>query len=133
MPIKNWFCLNFILIIALIYFLCIFWLHIGTNCQKAKQTWKVVCMELYEIRAMIAFPCQKYNILKSWGNNFCRKIFFVIFTYEHSGPKLEKNLQWNMCCTNMLKSVTFWFLKIKIYCIIFFHFLPTDAENLRKV
>ena len=77
MPIKNWFCLNFILIIALIYFLCIFWLHIGTNCQKAKQTWKVVCMELYEIRAMIAFPCQKYNILKSWGNNFCRRIFFV--------------------------------------------------------
>ena len=50
---------------ALIFFdnyidLCIFWLHIGTNCQKAKQTWKVVYMELYEIRAMIAFPCQNY-------------------------------------------------------------------------
>ena len=37
-------------------------------------------MELYEIRAMIAFPCQNfayYNILKSRGNNFCRWIFFV--------------------------------------------------------
>ena len=137
MPIKNWFCLNFFLIITLIYFLCIFWLQIGTNCQKAKQTWKVVCMELYEIRAMIAFPCQNYayyNILKSWGNNFCRRIFFVIFTYEHSGPKLEKKIYNEICVVQICWKVWhFDFWKSKFIAQYFSIFLPTDAENLRKV
>ena len=49
-------------------------------------------MELYEIRAMIAFPCQNYNILKSWGNNFCRRILFFVNSHMSIvGQNWKKN------------------------------------------
>ena len=67
-------------------------------------------MELYEIRAMIVFPCQNYayyNILKSWGNNFCRRILFFVNSHMSIEDQNSKKNYNEICVTNMLKSVTF--------------------------